>query len=153
MAFFEKVGESVSNSINSMSTKTKNAFEASTLSSQLKICEDSLRKCYAEIGKMYYEQNKDNVPAGFETQFANVNEAKDAINETAEKLRNVKNIKVCPGCSAEVSKKSRFCPKCGADCGEPEIPAVPVDNGKCANCGAKLKPGASFCNSCGTKVN
>lgn len=152
MAFFDKVGESFSNSFNSVSTKTKNAFEASTLSSQLKICEDALRKCYAEIGKMYYEQNKGNIPSGYEQTFANVAEAKKAVNETAERLRTVKNVKVCPSCSAELSLSSKFCPKCGAECAVDEEVEIKADNGKCPNCNAKLKPGAQFCNNCGTKV-
>ena len=142
MAFFEKVGETFSN-----------AFEASTLSSQLKICEDTLKKNYAEIGRLFYEQNKDNIPAGYEQSFAKVKESLAAVAETGEKLREVKNVKACPSCGAEIGLAVKFCPKCGTECEVIPVSEAKVDNGKCPGCGAKLKPGASFCNNCGMKVN
>ena len=131
MAFFEKVGEQFQSSINSVSAKTKNAMEASTLSSQLKINEDSLKKAYAELGRAFFDKNKDNIPAEYEKQFADIAKAKADVKETGDRLRAVKKIKVCCSCAAV---------------------DTPANVGKCPSCGAKLKPGAMFCNACGTKV-
>ena len=154
MAFFEKVGEQFQSSINSVSAKTKNAMEASTLSSQLKINEDSLKKAYAELGRAFFDKNKDNIPVEYEKQFADIAKAKADVKETGDRLRAVKKIKVCCSCAAEIGLGVKFCPKCGAENEviEEAIIDTPANVGKCPSCGAKLKPGAMFCNACGTKV-
>ena len=52
---------------------------------------------------------------------------------------------VCAGCGAALPAGSRFCPACGAPCGQ----AV---ERFCPGCGRKAEPGAKFCAGCGQKL-
>lgn len=37
------------------------------------------------------------------------------IEDNNEKIRELKNVNICPECGAEVARTSRFCNKCGAE--------------------------------------
>lgn len=52
---------------------------------------------------------------------------------------------VCAGCGAALPAGSRFCPACGAPCGQPA-------ERFCPGCGRKAEPGAKFCAGCGQKL-
>ena len=52
---------------------------------------------------------------------------------------------VCSGCGAALPAGSRFCPACGAPCGQ-------AAERFCPGCGRKAEPGAKFCAGCGQKL-
>ena len=52
---------------------------------------------------------------------------------------------MCAGCGAALPAGSRFCPVCGAPCGQPA-------ERFCPGCGRKAEPGAKFCAGCGQKL-
>ena len=52
---------------------------------------------------------------------------------------------VCAGCGAALPAGSRFCPACGAPCGQ-------AAERFCPGCGRKAEPGAKFCVGCGQKL-
>lgn len=52
---------------------------------------------------------------------------------------------VCAGCGAALPAGSRFCPACGAPCGQPA-------ERFCPGCGRKAELGAKFCAGCGQKL-
>ena len=52
---------------------------------------------------------------------------------------------VCAGCGAALPAGSRFCPACGAPCGQ-------AAERFCPGCGRKAEPGAKFCAGCGQKL-
>lgn len=52
---------------------------------------------------------------------------------------------VCAGCGAALLAGSRFCPACGAPCGQ-------AAERFCPGCGRKAEPGAKFCAGCGQKL-
>ena len=52
---------------------------------------------------------------------------------------------VCAGCGAALPAGSRFCPACGAACGQSA-------ERFCPGCGRKAEPGAKFCAGCGQKL-
>ena len=155
MAFFDKVGATLSSFGNDVSNKTKSMVEVTNLNGQLKNCEDSLREYYREIGKAYYEKTKDAPEEDMIPFFNKVKEAEEAIDHLEASIRRAKGTKICQNCKTEVSLDTVFCPNCGS-----KVDDVPVDNTvteavlgkKCAKCGADMKPGAAFCVSCGAKV-
>ncbi|HOO79889.1 MAG TPA: zinc ribbon domain-containing protein [Lachnospiraceae bacterium] len=160
MAFFDKVGATISSIGNDVSSKTKSLVEVSNLSGQLKNCEDSLKSYYAEIGKIYYERFAANPEPELQEQFDKVKEAKEAIEHLQLSICRAKGVKICSGCGIEVPFDTVFCPNCGAKIDgssiintvEEQKEIVPESAAKCSKCGERLKPGAVFCASCGTKV-
>lgn len=156
MAFFDKVGATISNFGSDVSSKTKAMMEISNLTGQLKNCEDSLKAYYEEIGRTYYEQNKNNPSPEFADKFNHIREAEEAIDHLESAIRHAKGTKMCQNCGAEVASDTVFCPACGtkvddnAACNSGSDVSV---GAKCPKCGASMKVGASFCTSCGNKVS
>ena len=82
-------------------------------------------------------------------------QCKQHIEETKEKINQLKNISICPECGAEVERGKNFCGKCGKpmptiDDILSEAEATQVR--KCSQCGTELAESAAFCTSCGNKV-
>ena len=156
MAFFDKVGATLSNFGNDVSSKTKAMMEVSNLSGQLKNCEDSLKAYYEEIGRAYYEKYKNDPNAEFADKMSHVKEAEEAIDHLESAIRHAKGTRMCQNCKAEVASDTVFCPVCGTKVDPNASCNVPVDvsvGEKCPTCGASVKIGAAFCTSCGTKMN
>lgn len=155
MAFFDKVGATLSNFGNDVSNKTKAMVEVSNLSSQLKNCEESLKAYYVEIGKAYYEKHKDHPDPAFAEQFSHIQEAEEAIDHLETAIRRAKGTKMCQNCGAEVAADTVFCPTCGSKVDDNAACNVVVDvvaGAKCPKCGAAIKVGAVFCGTCGYKM-
>ncbi|MFC1808086.1 zinc-ribbon domain-containing protein, partial [Candidatus Omnitrophota bacterium] len=52
------------------------------------------------------------------------------------------DYEICPQCSEEMDKGSKFCTNCG----------MQVTDIQCLDCGKKLSAGTNFCPGCGSKV-
>lgn len=158
MAFFDKVGATLSSFGNDVSSKTKNMVEVSNLNGQLKNCEDSLKMYYSEIGRVFFAKECENPDLDQELLdlFAKVKEAQEAIEHLQTNLRRAKGTKMCQACKAEVPIETLFCPTCGvriddnAECNKVEEPA---ESCKCPQCNADIKADATFCVNCGTKIS
>ncbi len=90
------------------------------------------------------------------------------FNDEEKTEKKSDNKVTCIKCGAEMSKKAKFCPECGASQGIvcPKCKETNSANAKfCVNCGEKLakvkscpkcgkevKSGAKFCPDCGTKL-
>lgn len=160
MAFFDKVGQTLSNFGNDVSNKTKSMVEVNNLNGQLKNCEDALKMYYTEIGRLYYEQTKDLPPAQMVDLFSKVEEATVAIEHLKNSIRRAKGTKICQNCNAEVSLDTVFCPSCGsriddnASCNATNAPQQPttIEKTYCPQCRAEISADATFCVNCGTKI-
>ena len=123
------------------------------------ICEEEkeLGKCYAILGKAYFEkygENPDSDFVGFAADIKNINAKIDDYNA---QIKELKGIISCPGCGADVYKTDTFCVGCGTRIAAPEpvevvAPAPALQENKCAVCGAPLDDDSVFCTMCGTKV-
>ncbi len=182
MAFFESVGEKLSSFGSDVSNKTKNMVDLSNMNSQLRTCEDNLRKTHMQIGELYYQMNKDNPAPEFAELFVKTKEAEAAIAQLKQSILTTRGLKLCPNCGGEMPVEASTCTKCGAALAVPAgqvaatssaapaqtvptqtVPAqtVPAQTEEprkivanaCPSCGTENTPGASFCENCGTKLN
>lgn len=153
MAFFDRVGETLSSFGNDFSSKTKSMMDVSGYTSQLKTCQKTLNDNYLEIGKIYYVRNMDNPDPQVQALFARVKEAQEAIAHLNDAIRQSKGVKICSNCGAEVALDGLFCQACGnkmenfsGDDMEDDLLS------KCPSCGADVRGGSAFCEECGTKL-
>lgn len=158
MAFWDKVGGSISNTGKNVAAKAKEVAAVSSLHGQINSQEEVLDKIFLEIGKQYFESNKENPADEYIEKFEEINAAYAKIAELNEEIRKVKGIALCPCCNAEITRGSAFCPKCGGKMvtevtEHEDEPVVVAEQSVCSNCGATLEEGAMFCAECGTKVN
>jgi len=79
----------------------------------------------------------------------NVNSSSDNTAKTPSPVdmeNEQQELITCSGCSARISKDSKFCPECG---NKIAIPKEKFMN--CTTCGAEIRMGSKFCPECGGK--
>lgn len=83
-----------------------------------------------------------NMGAGIGQQFAGM-----------ASMLNVKDVKKCPGCIADMEANQRFCPTCGYDTRKNEADKTKVveELTVCNTCGHKYSKQFKFCPECGDK--
>lgn len=157
MAFWDKVGGSISNTGKNVAAKAKEVAAVSSLHGQIHSQKEIVELVYREIGKQYFEANQKNPGDEYIEKFAQIKETQQKIENLNEEIRKVKGIALCTSCEAEIPRDSAFCPNCGARVvvAEPETEAEPEvvsEQEVCQNCGATVEEGAIFCSECGTKI-
>lgn len=155
MDFFERVGDTFSTKSKEVAKKAKNIAEISNLNGQINSHEKTIEKMYVELGKVYFEQNKDNVDDKCAEQCNIIKEAVEKIKTLNDEINKIKGNKVCIGCGAVMDADTVFCPKCGTknvvvepEVVEPEASAI----NKCPECGTEVQADSKFCAVCGHKL-
>ncbi|MGI6776663.1 MAG: zinc-ribbon domain-containing protein [Acetivibrionales bacterium] len=155
MAFFENLGKRVGEVAQTAAKKSSDLMEITKLNMSISTEEDKIQKLYQKIGREVYQRfcSNDEVLDYFKEDCKSISNHMENISSIKEKIRQIKNIRVCTGCGAEIGSSSSFCPKCGTKIEAEQPPAQERSNEKiCPSCGGKLAEGALFCTSCGTKV-
>ena len=122
-----------------------------------------------ELGRAYFEANRENTDSEFATQVETVNRRIKEEYLWHQYRLSLDGQRMCDSCKSFITSDSAFCNRCGATVApidfspitgaanstQPvapvnQIPANPVLN--CPKCGKKLLEGARFCEACGTKI-
>lgn len=160
MAFFDKLGETISSKSKDVAKKAKDMAEIASLNGKISSQEDIIRKAYIEIGKSFYEKYKDDLTNEFGAECEKITTANDEIVKIKGEIQKIKNCKVCSSCGAEIAGEAVFCPKCGFKF---EIESVEYDVTEaqeeseatvnlCPNCNEVLDKNSKFCTKCGYKI-
>ena len=89
MDFFEKVGETITSVGKEAIDKTKVLAEVASLKSQIHTCDSVIKKNYAEIGKVYYDNFGDNAEELFSKQCKAIKNAEEAKKALEEKVKEI----------------------------------------------------------------
>ncbi len=151
MAFLENIGKAAQ----AAAKKSGELVEVTKLNVNIGSEEDKIQKLYVQIGKILYEKYVTTGIIDDEAREASeqikVHEA--SIKNLRDKIADIKSVKSCINCGAEMEKAQIFCAKCGA---KNDIPAASQEalSGTvfCPSCGASLPAGSQFCTGCGGKV-
>lgn len=106
---------------------------------------------YEKIGeKVYQMYEKGNLQDDqFIDECKEIDSIKQNINSMKNRIKELRNIKSCSHCCAEIDLTFQFCPKCGA---KQEAPPEPQDSQiLCPQCGTELTDEFEFCPKCGSK--
>ena len=117
-----------------------------------------------ELGKAYFEANKENKESEFAEQMEAINKRKKEEYLWHQYRLKLDGQRMCDSCKSFITVDSAFCNRCGAS-------VTPIDfssilgtandtqgtgnsdpEPKCPKCGRKLIEGAMFCEGCGTKI-
>ena len=66
MALFDKLGETLVNASRDVSQKAKDLSGTAKLTLDIRSKEDQVQKLYAEVGRQYFEEHKEDDPAAYE---------------------------------------------------------------------------------------
>lgn len=87
-----KIGETISTKGKEVTDKAKELAEIANLKSQVKTCEDVIKRNYIEIGKLYYEKHGLEPEADYDEYCRAVANAQNAVDDLEEKIRDKKGI-------------------------------------------------------------
>lgn len=113
MSFFDDVKESLVSAGKDVSQKAKEVSGVARLKLDVKTKEDFVTKQYAELGRMYYEQHKEDEEAANEEQFKVIREALEEIERMKTEILNLQGASECPNCGAKMPLGAAFCSSCG----------------------------------------
>ena len=72
MDFFSKLGDSIVSATQEVGEKAKGMTDVAKLQYEMRSKEDFLNKQYQEIGKIFYQENKDAAPEAYTSLFEEV---------------------------------------------------------------------------------
>ena len=127
MDFFDKISKKATETYQVAKEKTSNISEELKLKSKYTNLEDENYQLFAEIGEIVYKEliagrdvNKDEILPKIDSITLN----KGDMEKIQEQIRDLKNLKKCISCGAEMNKSDSFCPKCGAT--QPPVQKIEV---------------------------
>lgn len=91
-SFMSKIGETISVKGKEVADKAKDLVEIANLKSQIKTCEDVIKKNYMEMGKLYYETHGQEPDEAYDEFCRAVSNAQHAVEELEEKVKEIKGI-------------------------------------------------------------
>lgn len=149
MPLFDDISRKLTQAGQSIEQKTKDVASLTKISSALSGEEKNRDRIYIQIGKLYYEQYADSAQGEFSGLVAAAKQTEQRIVELRKQVQEIKGVRSCEQCGAEVPIDAAFCNHCGAQMPKPQIPEDAV---VCQNCGAILPNGVKFCTSCGSPM-
>jgi len=115
MAFLENLGKKMGEAAQTAAKKSSELVEVTKLNMNINSEEDKIQKLYVQIGKKVYEGFSSNAEANpeFAADCEAIKAHEENIKSLREKILEVKNLKACSNCGAEMDKTTVFCTKCG----------------------------------------
>ena len=113
MDVFEKIGDTIVNVGKDVSSKAKELSGVAKLKMDIRSKEEFVEKQYALIGKKYFETHKDDDILDY-GECSSIEEALQSIKEMKKQLMELKGVKRCDKCGAEIPEGTNFCGRCGA---------------------------------------
>lgn len=92
MDFFNKVEETITAKSQVIVDKAKELAEIASLKSQIGTCEEVIKKNYAEIGRIYYENFGSNPDELFLKQCRSIKNAQEGMKDMEQKIKDIKRV-------------------------------------------------------------
>lgn len=164
MAFFDDLGKKITQAGQTTIQKTKEMADVARMNSYISDEEKKINNFYLEIGKRYVSLHTEDFEGDYADMINGIRESEEKIKSYQKELEELKGVKKCPKCGAEVKNDALFCSICGEKMPqeEPEIivdaqviedkEATEETKKFCGNCGKEVNADAAFCPECGTKL-
>ena len=150
MAFFDKLGQTISHAGHTAVQKTKDITDVARINSMISEEEKNRKRLYYDIGEKYVSLHFGDFEAPFAELMQQLKATEEKIHTYQQQLQDIKGIIHCERCGAAVSSGAAFCSGCGAALSSK---AKQSDLIKCSGCGAMLDKDMRFCDSCGKPVS
>ena len=152
MAFFDEIGKKISQTGQVAVQKTKQMADVAKLNSDISDEEKKLTNIYFQIGQLYVSLHNNDPESDFEVLIDQLNETQTKIENLRQQIQDIKGVKRCATCGAEIPSNSTFCSSCGTAVIQPKAVDA-ADLIKCANCGKMIEKSMKFCTFCGSKMD
>jgi len=118
--FLDNISKNISKRVTEVAQvaakKSSEVVEITKLNMSINAEEDKIQKLYEEIGKIIYDcfKSQEDVPEEIKEFCAEIQESENNIKKYKKRILELKSLKLCPNCGAELEGDENFCPQCGA---------------------------------------
>lgn len=165
MDSLSKLAKSVGDGAKTAVKKSEDMVEVAKLNKSITSEEDRIKIAYIEMGKIIYSKYEKNEIVDEELiEFCHkIDEFNKNISSLKEQIAEIKNVRICKSCGAELDPASEFCVKCGfkQEVNHIEKEETETDNIEqeeiinapkfCPSCGKEIVLNSRFCQECGAK--
>lgn len=151
MALFNDLGRKITQTSQDVVKKTKQMADVAKLNSDVSDEEKKLTNIYYQIGQLYVSLYKNNPGSDFEVLIEQLDETQTKIENLKQQIQEIKGVKRCTTCGAEIPNNATFCSSCGTAVIQPKAVDA-ADLIKCTNCGKMIEKSMKFCTFCGSEV-
>lgn len=117
MDFFDKLGKKASKTYKEAAELTGKLAKEAKLKLKMSENKAKIEDVYEEIGKKVYEKHIREEDINIKKELAEECEKIDELSKNIKNIRmeilNLRDLKQCSNCSAEIEIEDNFCPKCG----------------------------------------
>ena len=113
MNLFDVIQEKISATGNVVAKKTMDIADLTKASIKLATEEEKLDKVFSEVGKVYYEQYKDDPDVKLKGYIAQIELMKEQIEELRAMVHTLKGEQPCSQCGKATKNHAKFCSHCG----------------------------------------
>lgn len=114
MDFFTKLGDTIVEAGDTITSKAKEVSEITKLHAKIRTDEAAIKDSYEKIGRKVCELEENEVLPDFTEEKQTVERMKNDIALCWDYIRAIKGVQICPSCGAEVEEDSTYCKACGA---------------------------------------
>ena len=151
MAFFDEIGKKLSHTGQMAVQKTKEMADIAKLNSSLSDEEKKINNAYYQIGQLYFDLHSEDFEPDFEVFITQLKESQNNVENLKKQIQDIKGVKRCTTCGAEIPNNSTFCSSCGsAVTQQKSVDAANLI--KCTNCEKMIEKGMKFCTFCGNEI-
>ncbi len=131
MDFMDQLKKTASDVVQTVAHKSNELLEISKIKYEVHDLSADIKKLYAEIGRLVYEEMKDgnSLPEDIQFKCEIVSAKKAKIAALRAREQQVKQGLTCPACGRECNEDDQQCPFCGSDLAEEvnaEVPYIRV---------------------------
>lgn len=126
MALFNDLGKKLTAVGQGAAQQTKIFAETTKINSHISDEERQIKNLYMEIGKRYVEANKNNPSAEYYDLIVGIQDADARIAQYKQQINEIKGVKKCPNCGAELANAAIFCNSCGTKIAEQPVSDIPA---------------------------
>lgn len=157
MSIFNEIGLAIGKGTEGIGAKAKVIRESSKLNSMVIEEEKKLANYYQNVGQIYADIHKTDYEPQFTELMELINEARRNLVAYKRQAEELKQVRYCETCGAQIIGDSQFCSSCGSRVAMNITPFPNTFNDtmsklQCQACGAILDADSKFCERCGRPV-
>jgi len=126
MTFFDELKRNAKTAADATKKKTGELTAIAKATMAVKSEESRMSESYKEIGRLFYEAERDGVDntESIASYIMQIDKNKACIAALKKEIAVLKKVIICENCSNEISNSFIFCPICGTKLPKEEVPAA-----------------------------
>ena len=150
----DDIGKKISEAGKSTLQKTREMSSVNKLNSAIRAEERTQESLFLQLGREFFNLQSEVAGGEFEDIVREIRESRERSAELQAQINDIRGIRACPECDAELPLGAIFCNNCGVKLPEYEAPEREgkQTTERCPGCGREVNEADKYCLTCGTKI-